>query len=38
LVFIREFRSEKDARAYEKKVKERRVEQEEIIREIENRK
>ena len=38
LAFIKEFNSEKDARAYEKKIKERRIEKERIIREIENKK
>ena len=38
LVFTKEFNLEKDARAYEKKVKERRIEKESIIREIEREK
>lgn len=38
LVFMKEFNSEKDARAYEKKVKEKRIEKEKIIRKIENKK
>lgn len=35
LVFTKEFNLEHDARAYEKKVKEKRIEKENIIREIE---
>ena len=36
LVFLKKFNSERDARAYEKKIKEKRIEKEKIIREIEN--
>jgi len=38
LVFLKRFNLEKDARAYEKKIKEKRIEKEKIIREIENKK
>ncbi len=36
IVFTKEFVSEKDARAYERKLKDKRIEKETIIREIEN--
>jgi len=36
LVYTKEFESEKDARAYERKIKARRIEKETIIRNIEN--
>ncbi|OGZ27711.1 MAG: hypothetical protein A2365_03650 [Candidatus Nealsonbacteria bacterium RIFOXYB1_FULL_40_15] len=35
LVFLKKFNSEKNARAYERKIKEKRIEKERIIREIE---
>lgn len=38
LVFLKKFNSEKDARSYERKIKERRIEKEKIIRKIENKK
>ena len=37
LVFKKEFSNEKEARAYERKVKDKRIEKERIIRQIESR-
>ena len=36
LVFTKKFNSEKEARAYENKIKKKRIEKEKIIRKIEN--
>ena len=36
LVFTKEFNAEKDARSYERLLKDKRIEKEKIIREIEN--
>lgn len=36
IVFTKDFISEKDARSYEKMLKDKRIEKEKIIREIEN--
>lgn len=36
IVFVKEFETEKDARSYERKLKDKRIEKEKIIKEIEN--